>query len=87
MGTYAARKALTVVENVEHGINTLKCILILLHQFNIIVLAIELLAACQALDCHRKKLAPTKAPEAPTKVLEKVYNLVRRYVKLNPICL
>lgn len=43
------------------------------------VLAIELLAACQALDCHRNK--PEGDPNiAPTKLLQKVYDLVRRHV-------
>jgi histidine ammonia-lyase len=57
MGTYAARKALNVVENVEN------------------VLAIELLAACQALDLHRQK--PRGEHLSPNSTLEKVYNLVR----------
>lgn len=54
MGGFAARKALTVVEHVEH------------------VVAIELLAACQALEFHRPK--KTTAP------LEEVYKVVRSVV-------
>ncbi|XP_011405074.2 PREDICTED: probable histidine ammonia-lyase [Amphimedon queenslandica] len=61
MGTYAARKALNVVENVEN------------------VLAIELLAACQALDCHRS--LHTTEDLSPTDTLSKVYDLVRSHVK------
>lgn len=55
MGGYAARKALTVVENVER------------------VIAIELLAACQAIEFLR--------PLKSTKPLEAVYALVRDVVK------
>mmetsp|Transcript_6325 Transcript_6325/g.12855 ORF Transcript_6325/g.12855 Transcript_6325/m.12855 type:complete len:736 (+) Transcript_6325:479-2686(+) len=51
MGGYAARKALQVVENVEH------------------VLAIELLAACQAIEFHR--------PLRTTEPLEAIVALVR----------
>jgi len=54
MGAYAARKALEVVENVEH------------------VLAIELLAACQALEFHR--------PLKTTPALEALHSLVRKFV-------
>ncbi|XP_075213077.1 histidine ammonia-lyase-like [Lycorma delicatula] len=55
MGCYAARKALQVVENVEH------------------VLAIELLAACQAIEFLR--------PLKTTVPLEEVYNTVRSVVR------
>merc|ERR1719476_586688 len=55
MGGFAARKALSVVENVES------------------VIAIELLAACQALDLHR--------PLTTTKPLEAIHKLVRTRVK------
>lgn len=55
MGGFAARKALTVVEN------TIK------------VIAIELLAACQAIEFLR--------PLKSTKPLENVYNLVRTVAK------
>lgn len=55
MGGFAARKGLTVVENVES------------------VIAIELLAACQAIEFLR--------PLKTTQPLEAVYNLVRSVVK------
>ncbi|XP_054710464.1 histidine ammonia-lyase-like [Uloborus diversus] len=55
MGGFAARKALTVVENVER------------------VIAIELLAACQAIEFLR--------PLKTTAPLEAVYSLVRSVVK------
>ncbi|XP_015792070.1 histidine ammonia-lyase [Tetranychus urticae] len=55
MGGYAARKSLTVVENVER------------------VIAIELLAACQAIEFLR--------PLKSTKPLEAVYALVRDVVR------
>ncbi|RZF35762.1 hypothetical protein LSTR_LSTR012060 [Laodelphax striatellus] len=55
MGCFAARKALQVVENVEH------------------VLAIELLAACQAIEFLR--------PLKTTVPLEEVYNTVRSVVR------
>lgn len=55
MGGFAARKALTVVENTEK------------------VIAIELLAACQAIEFLR--------PLKSTKPLEGVYNVVRTVVK------
>ncbi|KAL6078654.1 Histidine ammonia-lyase [Balamuthia mandrillaris] len=54
MGGWAARKALSIVENVE------------------MVLAVELLAACQGLDFLR--------PLTSTEPLEKVYTLVRNEV-------
>ena len=80
MGTYAARKALTVVEHVENGM-PLKYIISFLYYYA--VLAIELLAACQALDCHRKvqneKEKPIELSLSDT--LTKVYELVRRHVK------
>ena len=43
------------------------------------VLAIELLAACQALDCHRS--LHTTEVLSPTDTLSKVYDLVRTHVK------
>lgn len=55
MGGFAARKAVTVVENVEK------------------VIAIELLAACQAIEFLR--------PLKTTEPLEAVYALVRSVVK------
>ncbi|XP_022202484.2 histidine ammonia-lyase-like [Nilaparvata lugens] len=55
MGCFSARKALQVVENVEH------------------VLAIELLAACQAIEFLR--------PLKTTVPLEEVYNTVRSVVR------
>ena len=55
MGGFAARKALTVVENVER------------------IIAIELLAACQAIEFLR--------PLKTTAPLEAVYSLVRSVVK------
>lgn len=55
MGGWAARKALSVVENVE------------------VILAIELLAACQGIEFHR--------PLKTTPVLEAVHSLVRSEVK------
>jgi histidine ammonia-lyase len=55
MGGFAARKAISVVSNVEQ------------------VLAIELLAACQALEFHR--------PRKTTAPLEEVYKLVRTVVR------
>lgn len=54
MGCFAARKALQVIENVEH------------------VIAIELLAACQAIEFLR--------PLQTTEPLEKVYAAVREVV-------
>jgi histidine ammonia-lyase len=55
MGGYAARKSLTVVENVER------------------VIAIELLAACQAIEFLR--------PLKTTRPLEMVYETVRSVVE------
>jgi hypothetical protein len=55
MGCFAARKALQVIENVEH------------------VIAIELLAACQAIEFLR--------PLRTTTPLEEVYTTVRNVVK------
>lgn len=61
MGGFAARKALTVVEHVEH------------------VLAIELLAACQAIEL-RKSLENRKKTTPP---LEKVCDLVKSAIIKN----
>lgn len=58
MGGFAARKALIVVDNVEH------------------VIAIELLAACQAIEFLR--------PLKTTAPLEAVYKIVRQVAKLVP---
>lgn len=55
MGGFAARKVLSVIENVER------------------IIAIELLAACQAIEFLR--------PLRTTKPLEAVYSLVRTLVR------
>ena len=80
MGGFAARKAVNVVEHVEHGnqeiflyqlLNYFLFLLVysLFLSFFVSVVAIELLAACQALEFHRPK--KTTAP------LEEVYKVVR----------
>lgn len=86
MGGWAARKALKVVEHVEQGTaSTLPTkhngkgghfrisFSFINFLFLSTVLAIELLAACQALEFHR--------PLKTTAPLEKVYQLVRSVVR------
>lgn len=84
MGGFAARKALSVVEHVE-TVSKLGCVVklfdvafereieFLLKQ----IVAIELLAACQALDLLR--------PLHTTECLERVYDLVRSKVEFGVV--
>lgn len=80
MGGWAARKAVRVVENVEQGSNqsirwydnSVLDTQRMTERHNISVLAIELLAACQAIEFLR--------PLCTTRPLEEIHRLVRSVV-------
>lgn len=68
MGGFAARKALKVVEHVEAGKITKNLSLLEVRRI-FLVLAMELMAACQGMEFLK--------PLVSTAPLQKVYNLVR----------